>query len=144
MKGKPTTYEPFECSCDQCINCCNLRPGWGTPKEILNLIENGLANKLSLDYYESGNIKHVEIIVPAIDGCGGGRVPLWPTGTCMLLVDNKCSIHDDKPLECSIAGCCGPPDTYYMKWREESIIKLWLGDEGKAVVNKWQASLGKL
>lgn len=98
-----------ECQCDRCKRACNkTRPCWGTPKDILKIINAGYGKKLMLDWW--GNMVGDEIdfymIVPAIKGYESYRAPIYPIGECTFYKDGLCELHNLKlkPLEGRLAS----------------------------------------
>lgn len=129
-----TSIETCECTCDKCVGMCKYRPCWGTPAEIKKLIDMGLSERLMLDWWcaESPDSENILIIVPAIIGSEGLMCTWWPAGTCTFLKDNRCEIHDNKPVEGCIASHDNKEDVH------RDIAMLWDSGEGEEVVNLWR------
>lgn len=124
------------CSCRECVRACEDRPGWATPAEAAALLDAGHFADLMLDYWSGGfgeDGVDVDMVAPAIVGCGGGRTPWWPRGRCALLDGAKCRVHaTSKPAECRKAGHGTPDDLH------EAVARTWDTDEGRAVVERFE------
>jgi len=98
------------CTCNHCVRACKYKPGWFKPGEIEKVAEfMKLSVKelfdqyLTVDWYVDAHADTGDIflIAPAtIHNRAGGMMPYDPTGTCVFLKDNRCSIHPVKPFEC--------------------------------------------
>ena len=146
----PTVTYPPSCDCQTCRSMCEVRPCWGNPRQILHLItsdptpEHQIAKKLMRDYWtgtkETQN-RDVSIVSPAIIGYESQQAPLWPSGSCTLYQNGKCTIHDHKPFTGRIAYHAPLTDrktdhkverNYHkdtaMSWntkRGEKVFKIW-------------------
>lgn len=124
-----------ECSCDDCKKMCSHVPCWGTPDEIMGLLELGYGDKMMLDYYEKEFIR-IDIVCPAtIMACG--KVASWNRyGDCVMLnSDGLCTIHSvGKPIEGRVASC-ERGSTHNVR---RSLATLWDTDHGKTVVELWE------
>lgn len=97
-------FKPSECSCSKCVQACKVCPCACTPDDVYDIVVNhGISRDLffttlNMMYYECG-IVNLPIPILAIksevhstgDGFYGAR--------CKLLTsDNKCLVHEFKPL----------------------------------------------
>ena len=114
----PLLNDTIECSCEECTSACHRKPGWFLPEEIkpaaalLGITEQEFFNEyLSVDYYGSSHDAEgneipngfMFVLSPATDKSQPGDIfPFDPSGTCVFLKDNKCSIHSAKPFECKV------------------------------------------
>ena len=147
-----------DCSCDRCVAACKTRPGWATPDEAQRFIDDGLADKLMLDWLEPdelvGNDERIYVIAPAGENCAGEYAPEGSFfsmfggldfGKCMFLTaDNKCGVHDHKPTQCRLTMACddvnyntnGNPASNY------DIARLWNTEAAHELVTKWRDLVG--
>jgi hypothetical protein len=99
---------------------CQRRPCWPTPAD-------------------REQDKTVYILTPAIAGCESGEAPAHPSGPCTFLDENNlCCLHDLdlKPTEGQLALCHNrTPDGLH-----EQIGQTWNGDEGQALIDRWEAN----
>lgn len=100
-----TDFKESVCQCDTCVSMCERRPCWPLPDEAQKLIEAGYGPRLMRDWWCRWP-DDVVILSPAIVGEEGKYAPVWPTGRCTFLTDNKkCELHDKglKPFEGHVA-----------------------------------------
>lgn len=130
------------CSCHKCVKMCEDRPCWPTPEEADQLIENGFADKLMLDWWSACGPDDEDIFLlgPAIVGREGQYAPSFPWGRCNLLTENgMCSLHDKglKPLEGRLANCkTDQPKLHGF------VARKWDCELGRAVVARWKNMMG--
>lgn len=153
-----------ECSgCNNGIRMCYNFPCMGTLKEIKAIIKAGYAKSLMLDYWvgsgeneEFDKIRFnpfkedVPYLNPAIVGLESKKAPFARHGKCTLLVDNKCSLHEQglKPIGGKIA-CCKVDQVYINengKYKHIdnriAILHTWNTEEGRAVIEEWKKEVG--
>ena len=127
------------CACPECQAMCQRRPCWPTPLDAQRLIDAGYADRLMIDWwFDRAQNKTVYVLTPAIAGRESGEAPAHPTGRCAFLNENNlCDLHDLdlKPTEGRIALCHDrtPADLH------EQIGQTWDGDEGRGVIDRWEA-----
>jgi hypothetical protein len=148
MDLKKITQEDIEdlhvdCDCQICNSYCK-RPCWGTPKEIMRLIEAGYASRMYLDYWtrdddEGGNIM---IVCPAEVGYEGMDAPFMVGGRGCTFWDNckTCALHTLglKPIEGRVAYHDEVHDINVHEW----VAMQWDTDEGRSVVELWKTESG--
>ena len=94
-EGSPTANQPWyheglRFTCTQCGDCCTGAPGyvWVSEEEIAKLAE-----RLNLDVptFERRYVRQV-----------GRRKSLieYDGGDCCFLVDRKCTVYEDRPIQC--------------------------------------------
>jgi hypothetical protein len=160
--GKKLYQNPpaqIECSCNECKEMCLRHPCWGTPKEMLKLIELGYGRRLMMDYYFDTSGKfgrketQINIITPALVGYEGSVAPFGKNNRCTFLnSQNLCEIHNIKPIEGKIAShaCERPKDGRHssMSKLHLSIVNMWATHEGEQAVKAWnydiKGSWGKI
>lgn len=88
--------------CDQCGKCCSFGSGFMLESEIPRI-----ANFLNIpkDEFIKDFLEETEIFHTKIFKIRPYKPKDKPYGPCMLLDDDKCKIHDVKPLHCSIGNC---------------------------------------
>ena len=128
------------CSCSECQAMCQRRPCWPTPADARRLIEAGYADSLMLDWcFDRDQSKTVCLLTPAIQGRESGEAPAHPSGKCTFLDEqNLCRVHDLdlKPTEGQLALCHDrTPEGLH-----EQIGHAWDCDEGRALVDQWEAN----
>lgn len=83
-----TSDEPItDVPCNNCTLCCNLSP-FLTPEEI------------------ASGIYPISLIQPNVNE-PGPKVVMFKnsTGGCSMLIDNKCSIYEQRPIACRQFDC---------------------------------------
>lgn len=106
---------PDSGTCHVCRAGCSHKPGWFLPGEAERAAEylgvtlaEFFARDLAVDWYEdlTGDGDDVFVLSPALVGEDPGEeMPADPRGRCVFYVDNRCSIHEVKPHECSAFYC---------------------------------------
>ncbi|MCB5873878.1 YkgJ family cysteine cluster protein [Blautia producta] len=100
LKMKIGIDEPFKFHCTQCGECCFNRD-----KEVILLSANDIfriAKSLKLTPGET--VKRYGFVYIGADS----RLPIVilktidPMGQCVLLKENKCAVHDNKPVICAM------------------------------------------
>lgn len=107
MATLPVLDNFIECTCKDCVSACYKKPGWFLPEEIkpaadlLGLTEQEFFDRyLMVDYFLNPDQKQF-VLSPAIVGSEPGKeFPLDPSGQCVFLKNDLCSIHGAKPYEC--------------------------------------------
>jgi len=88
--------------CEQCGKCCSYGSGFMLESEIPRIAQflNIEKDKFIKDFLEESEIFHTKVfkIKPF-------KKADKPYGPCMLLQDNKCRIHNVKPLHCIVGNC---------------------------------------
>lgn len=144
-----------DCSCSSCVGACRSNPGWPTPAEAARFIADGHAKKLMCDWLEAseviGNDDRIYLLAPAAHGHEGEFAPemsffdfFFTKGRCVFLTEeNRCSVHDHKPMQCRMAmpcqGDCNQFGNGYSNWE---VAKLWDTDEGRGLVTGWKRAVG--
>ncbi len=133
------------CTCEKCVRCCHVKPGWFKHGEAERLAKNmgisleDLFNRyLLVDYWEDWDDDNRYVLSPAVKGVtSGGKFPEDPRGVCVFLTkDGKCEIHElGKPFECREALACEGEFTSHenvsLSWvKHQSQIHKLLGDKG--------------
>lgn len=167
MKAK-TFFDNAElpaCNCSSGVRMCHTTPCIGTVDDIERLIDAGYAKDLMLDWWvgqrtaddtassitKSKNDKEsiagknnpfsddLPYLAPALVGRESQAAPFGKTGSCTLLKDNKCSVHDKglKPLQGKFA-CCKSKAVYLDKDGDQVIL-----DERIPILNTWNTQRGK-
>ncbi len=132
-----------ECACEECQEMCRIRPCWGTPKQIRNILIQypEYARKMAEDFYAESLGEDIPIVAGSVPGAEGGRYPFWPTGACGLYVGGKCLVHHMKPIEGVLAHCENTQDEYHIQSRlhHRDIPKVWNTKKGRKVVKMWRS-----
>lgn len=127
--------EPVSCACESCVECCTHTPGWFAPGEaekaaaLLGMTFEEFRKRLIKDYWVEGP-SNVYLWRPRKLAGDHGRdvASSWPrSGRCVFLTaDNRCEIHEAKPMECRTAFGCrsGKPGTISTGERED-VVELW-------------------
>lgn len=135
------------CSCERCKLACR-RPGWTTPEEAEVLIDQGLADRLMCDWWDSYDGDDIYILCPANPGYGGSPAPTVSifsssalTSGCTFFKKGLCEIHDKgKPLECRLYH--HDEEEAAVSERHRSVVALWDNEEGRRVVERWESLTG--
>jgi hypothetical protein len=86
IKELPTS----ECSCELCQSCCVSSPCFGTPSDIMNLVNKGYKDKLFPTIWVNPFNKNVhQTIAPKARA----------DGSCIFFNNGLCDIHSLKPVE---------------------------------------------
>lgn len=153
------------CSCIRGVRMCHHTPCIGTVQDMERLLDAGYASSLMLDYWigrdsisdilsessgqdmsdrKSSNpfSKDVSYLAPAIKNNEGKVAPFMKHGTCTMLVDNKCSLHDLglKPVQGKMA-CCNLErvDSSGEELDERiPILHTWNTQKGKDLIERWK------
>lgn len=100
------------CTCTHCVRACRERPGWMHPSQFLKISNflkleplEAFKRHFSVDWWENyeGTGKRAYLIAPAILGSEGEYYPVTPIGECTFLVNDRCMIHEVKPVECGVS-----------------------------------------
>lgn len=92
----------------------------------------------------------VPYLVPAVVGSEGKKAKFVKTGSCNLLVDNKCSVHhlDLKPVQGRIA-CCKINRVFIDENGKQQdldervpILHTWNTQKGKDLIERWKKEVG--
>src|SRR3972149_5808564 len=106
----------------------------------MRLIEAGYADSPMLDWcFDRDQSKTVCLLTPAIWGRESGEAPVHPSGPCTFLDEqNLCRLHDLglKPTEGQLALC----NDRTPEGLHEQIGHAWDCDEGRALVDQWEAN----
>ncbi len=159
-------------NCTYGIRMCHHTPCMGTVDDIERLIDAGYAKNLMIDWWMGGRTADkaaetlttspskkkvltgennpfdhdITYLVPAVIGYEGKKCSLGRTGTCNLLVNNQCSLHDKglKPIQGQFA-CCKVERVFINDQGEEtelderiSILHTWNTQRGKDLVERWK------
>jgi hypothetical protein len=125
----------------------------GTVDDMERLLDAGYAHSLMLDFWSGGSgytdnpFDHdVLFLAPALVGKGGQQAPFAKSGTCSLLVDDKCTLHDKglKPIQGKLA-CCKIERVYLDSAGEQRdlderlpILHTWNTQRGQDVIARWK------
>lgn len=99
---------------------------------------------------ENPFIEDVPYLVPAVVGSEGQKAKFVKTGTCNLLVDNKCSIHhlNLKPVQGRIA-CCKINRVFKDENGKQQelderipVLHTWNSQRGKDLIKRWKEEVG--
>lgn len=160
------------CNCNNGVRMCYKTPCMGTVDDLEKLIDAGYAKNLMLDFWmgrdpngmservqktmDPGLVdsyvnnpfeENVPYLVPALKGHEGKITSMGKTGTCNLLVDNKCSVHDKglKPIQgqtacCKIQRVYNDPVTGKQLEIDERfpILHTWNTQRGKDLIARWK------
>lgn len=160
-----------ECNgCKRGIRMCHTTPCVGTVEDMERIMDAGYSKNLMLDWWVGVDSaekslksslnkdkidmsferrtnpfkEDVSYLVPAIVDYQGKKAPFSRTGTCVLLVDDKCSIHSIKPTQGSMA-CCQISRVYLDEKGEEKelderlpILHTWNSQRGKDLIERWK------
>lgn len=160
------------CNCTNGVRMCYKTPCMGTVDDMEKLMDAGYAKNLMLDFWlgkdpngMSDKVKetmdpglvdsyvnnpfeeNVPYLVPALKGHEGKITSMGKTGTCNLLVDNKCSLHDKglKPIQGQTACCkiervfIDPVSGKQMEIDERvPILHTWNTKRGKNLIKRWK------
>lgn len=85
-----TEFPESTVPCGKCYDCCSK-----------------LSPFLTEDEFKSGKYAYTFIVMPGSD-VPAIAVPRTPSGGCMYLIDNKCSIYNDRPKACKQFDCRTP------------------------------------
>lgn len=83
--------------CNQCGKCCTYGVGFAKESEAQNIAD--YLKKELAEIFEKHTIFNQEVYKPKQKTKG------LPYGPCIFLIDNKCLIHDVKPLHCKVGNC---------------------------------------
>jgi Fe-S-cluster containining protein len=157
------------CTCEKCVNACQVFPGWMAPIDATRAIKADHARSLMRDWLEPssevGNEERIYVLAAAAEGFGGrdapeleemqGWTPGIPTflfgflggaslptkGPCVFLKRDRCSIHDSgfKPKQCREAFGC---DTERGP-DNFAMARLWDTEAGKLALAAWIEALAR-
>lgn len=163
-------------ACPGCVRgvaMCYHTPCMGTVDDIEKLIDAGYAKYLMLDWWtgadttkeivegflgEKSNKKNTKnpftedilYLIPAIEGFQGKKAPFAKSGTCNLLINNQCSLHDKglKPIQ-GQSACCKIKKVFVDDLNQEHdlderipILHTWNTWRGKALIERWSEEVG--
>ena|SRR3990167_5770206 len=104
----------LECTCQECVDCCKTQPGWFAPgeaekaAEFLSMSFEEFKEKyLVIDYWIGGACVYQPRKTNAEES-GFHRVSYgsgFKKGECIFLKNDRCSIHEAKPIECRLTSC---------------------------------------
>lgn len=146
------------CSCSRCVAQCYLcAPGAPTPEQVISMLQcvdrAECLKKFDMNYYTIGkNGDFIQYLLPrrvrvkaakvnaVLNSLGIDRSGDIENCKCVFLTeDNRCSCHNDKPIECKITyGHSENP----LQHSNVSIINKWNSDIGIALVNEWKQVTG--
>lgn len=88
--------------CDSCGNCCSFGSGLVLESEIPRI-----ASFLNIEpeKFKKDCLIETEMFNTKVFKIKPIKKADKPYGPCMLLEDNRCKIHDVKPLHCKICNC---------------------------------------
>jgi len=133
-----TGAKKVECtSCTKGVSMCETRPCWGTVSDFKKIIKAGHADKLMIEYYNHEDLnkgERVYFLSGASNGNEGSKASWNPKGTCIFLVNDKCSIHEIKPTIGAVA-CC---KTEYDLKITHACLKTWTTKSGKKLIEDWK------
>lgn len=97
------------CSCAACSNGCNFGSGFFAPQEIKTAAEHLKLKEeeFKAQFLEPQKIFNTELFRPKF---------AKPFGKCTFFKENKCEIHQVKPLQCKIAMNCKPYGQQLHDW----------------------------
>ncbi len=127
------------CTCAECVSCCTRTPGWFAPGEAEKAaalvgmpFDEFRSAFLVLDYWEGGDDGRIFVLAPGKveieeKARGAQRPVTWGyafrRGRCVFLSeDDRCRIHEAKPMECRGALACGSGDR---SCGRSEIAKMW-------------------
>lgn len=138
------------CVCTECCLACTYKPGWFAPgeaervAEFLKISMKELFDQYLMVDWWSDYPHDIFNLSPAIIGHSGGTAPGRPTGCCIFFKEDRCSIHEVKPMECRLGFGCSKDvftesnsvhkkvaDTWRNKKAQKQIVSL-LGREPEA------------
>ncbi len=124
------------CSCAACIKCCTKgNPGWFAPGEaesaarLLGMTFEEFKREFLIVDYWIGDHDEIDVLAPRKVEIETHRVRAswgytFHSGRCVFLTEeNRCNIHQAKPLECRETFGC---DKGQGRSRED-ISKMWAG-----------------
>ena len=133
------TLKPVQCSCKICKAMC-VRPCFGTPKDIQKLIDEGYADRLTLDTHcgvDPGAV--IFILTPALKGFEGKASPYLPYSRlgCTFWSYGKCKLHSSglKPIGGKLA--CHDNSNDPENTLSGLVSETWNSEEGRELVKKW-------
>lgn len=159
-------------NCSYGIRMCHHTPCLGTVEDIERLMDAGYSKNLMLDWWigadkadntakkftsnpsSSERIagrnnpfnEDVPYLVPAIKGREGDSAPFARTGSCTMLINNQCSLHDIglKPTQGQYA-CCKVDRVYKDAQGDQlelderiPILHTWNTQRGKDLIERWK------
>lgn len=168
------SLEQPECpGCKRGVRMCHHTPCLGTVEDIEKMINAGYARNLMLDWWmgdDSGKraitkalgAENTEIrknrnrenpfgedvayLVPATVGKEGKKAAMIRSGSCNLLVDDKCTLHnlDLKPIQGRLACCSHHNEFSDGTDVDERIfaIHTWNTQRGKDLIERWKQEVG--
>lgn len=121
------------CTCFQCRQACNGRPGWLVPEDVPDLLEllghfdldEALeAGELVWDWWSNGAGPVTPVLSPNLDYNIEKHMPADPRGRCIFFEGGRCRVHAAKPFECA-AYHHDDTSSKVMK-RHRSVVDRWL------------------
>lgn len=125
------------CTCAECVACCTRTPGWFAPgeaekaAELIGMPFDEFREKYLVQDYWVGD-PDIPVLAPGKVGVeeqalGAQRPVSWgyafARGRCVFLnEDDRCRIHEAKPMECRGALACGSGDR---SCDRSEIVKMW-------------------
>ena len=131
--------QKVECKgCKKGIKMCHRRSCVGTVADLKKIIAKGYAKRLMIDYYgsEEKGVDNIYYLCGASNGNECSKADWNPTGTCSFLINEKCEIHDIKPVLGAVA-CC-KRDAGNFEAEREAVLATWTTPEGKELIKKWK------
>ena len=127
----------------ECVDCykgirmCKTRPCWGMVNDFEKIIKAGNAKKLMLEYYSNRDInkgENIYFLSGASNNNQCSKADWNPRGTCILLENDKCIIHDIKPTMGAVVCCKVPMDKKLM----HECLMTWTTKAGLDLIKKWK------
>lgn len=130
---------PTNCDCNKCSMMCRA-PCCGTPEDVLNLINAGHANRLSLDDWPGD----VALIKPALKMYEGEKAP-WNTNSaagCTFWKNGLCELHESglKPAQGKLANHANTDEQIAEIC--QMIRDSWEEPLAKKVIKQWKKAVG--
>lgn len=130
--SRVTGRKPVECKCVKCKMQCKT-PCLGTPEDILNLINAGFKDQLSITYWcvgmMSGHMDRPVKMVQAIQLVTG----------CIFFENGLCKLHDAglKPTEGKLSHHSIKAENFeYKKSLSANVAKEWTNIKNKTLVEE--------
>ncbi len=127
-------YPPsVPCSCKICLYFCN-RPGWWLVSEARLAIENGLSQKMMLEFSPDFTFA---VLSPAFKGNESYfALQLYSKNKCTFLQENRCSIYN-KPFQPAECRFCHHERIGQGKKCHIEIGHDWNTKKGKRLIKSW-------
>lgn len=105
-------------NCNKCGKCCSYGAGFAQGNELQKIADHKKISieKLKDEYFDKANVFNKELFRPKLMK----KEPL-PFGPCIFLKDNKCEIHEVKPMHCRV-GKCGEHGEELSEWYTSNFL----------------------